>query len=101
MRLSALASFATRFGPEFTMRYNEYRSRADQSPAPLRLFYSANQATAALEDVFNQTMPRRNGLRATWVMSYQEQKGARGSAVVGRIFGFSLLFVFLILAALY
>src|SRR5207244_1552537 len=47
--LSALANFETRYGPEFTLRYNEYRSAAIiGSAAP---GYSSEQATAALEDV--------------------------------------------------
>ena len=95
--LSALVKFESRFGPEFTMRYNEYRSaQINGSAAP---GYSSDQATAALEDVFKQTMPREMGFDYMG-MSYQEQKAREGvSASV--IFGFSLLFVFLILAALY
>jgi HAE1 family hydrophobic/amphiphilic exporter-1 len=95
--LSALAQFKTRSGPEFTMRYNEYRSaQINGSAAP---GYSSDQATAALEDVFKQTMPREMGFDYLG-MSYQEQKAREGlSSSV--IFGFSLLFVFLILAALY
>jgi HAE1 family hydrophobic/amphiphilic exporter-1 len=95
--LSALARFENRFGPEFTMRYNEYRSaQINGSAAP---GYSSDQATAALEDVFKQTMPGEMGFDYMG-MSYQEQKSREGipSSV---IFGFSLLFVFLILAALY
>src|SRR6202041_889008 len=61
--------------------------------------YSSDQATAALEYVFKQTMPGEMGFDYMG-MSYQEQKARQGlSASV--IFGFSLLFVFLILAALY
>ena len=95
--ISALASFTTRSGPEFTMRYNEYRSaQINASAAP---GYSSDQASAALEDVFKQTMPREMGFDYMG-MSYQEQKAREGiSSSV--IFGFSLLFVFLILAALY
>jgi hydrophobic/amphiphilic exporter-1 (mainly G- bacteria), HAE1 family len=95
--LSALAKFATRSGPEFTMRYNEYRSaEIVGSAAP---GYSSDQASAALEDVFKKTMPREMGY--DWMgMSYQEQK-ARHGVPPSAIFGFSLLFVFLILAALY
>src|SRR5580692_232134 len=95
--LSALAKFETRFGPEFTMRYNEYRSaQINASAAP---GYSADQARAALEDVFKQTMPREMGY--DWLgMSYQEVKAEEG-VPASVIFGFSLLFVFLILAALY
>jgi HAE1 family hydrophobic/amphiphilic exporter-1 len=95
--LSALAKFENRSGPEFTMRYNEYRSaQINASAAP---GYSSDQATAALEDVFKQTMPGEMGFDYIG-MSYQEQKTREGvpSSV---IFGFSLLFVFLILAALY
>jgi HAE1 family hydrophobic/amphiphilic exporter-1 len=95
--LSALAKFESRSGPEFTMRYNEYRSaQINGSAAP---GYSSDQATAALEDVFKQTMPSEMGFDYMG-MSYQEQK-ARQGIPAWVIFGFSLLFVFLILAALY
>jgi hydrophobic/amphiphilic exporter-1 (mainly G- bacteria), HAE1 family len=95
--LSALANFETRSGPEFTMRYNEYRcAEIFGSAAP---GYSSDQATAALEDVFKQTMPREMGFDYIG-MSYQEQQARKGLPS-SAIFGFSLLFVFLILAALY
>jgi len=95
--LSALTKFESRSGPEFTMRYNEYRSaQINGSAAP---GYSSDQATAALEDVFKQTMPREMGFDYMG-MSYQEQKARQGVSP-SVIFGFSLLFVFLILAALY
>jgi HAE1 family hydrophobic/amphiphilic exporter-1 len=95
--LSALAKFETRFGPEFTMRYNEYRSaQINAAAAP---GYSADQARAALVDVFKQTMPSEMGY--DWIgMSYQEVKAEQG-VPASVIFAFSLLFVFLILAALY
>jgi len=95
--LSALARFENRSGPEFTMRYNEYRSA--QINASAAHGYSSDQASAALEDVFKQTMPREMGFDYIG-MSYQEQK-ARQGVPPSVIFGFSLLFVFLILAALY
>jgi len=95
--LSALTNFESRSGPEFTMRYNEYRSaQINGSAAP---GYSSEQATAALEDVFKQTMSREMGFDYMG-MSYQEQK-ARQGVPAWAIFGLSLLFVFLILAALY
>jgi HAE1 family hydrophobic/amphiphilic exporter-1 len=95
--LSALANFSPREGPEFTMRYNEYRSaQINGSAAP---GYSSDQATAALEDVFKKTMPHEMGFDYMG-MSYQEQK-ARQGVPPSVIFGFSLAFVFLILAALY
>ena len=80
--LSALASFETRSGPEFTMRYNEYRSaQINASAAP---GYSSDQATAALEDVFKQTMPHEMGFDYLG-MSYQEQKARRGRSVIGHL----------------
>ena len=95
--LTALTKFESRDGPEFTMRYNEYRSaQINGSAAP---GYSSDQATAALEDVFKQTMPSEMGFDYMG-MSRQEQK-ARQGLPASVIFGFSLLFVFLILAALY
>src|SRR6202035_5592555 len=53
----------------------------------------------ALEETFAQTMPSQIGFDYSGI-SFQEKKAQEGvsSAV---IFGFSLLFVFLILAALY
>jgi HAE1 family hydrophobic/amphiphilic exporter-1 len=95
--LSTLTSIKPRLGPEFTLRFNEYRSaQVNGSAAP---GYSADQATAALEDVFRQTMPREMGFDYSGI-SYQEQK-AREGVPPAVIFGLSLLFVFLILAALY
>ena len=95
--LSALTAVEPRVGPEFTMRYNEYRSaQINGSAAP---GYSADQATAALEDVFKQTMPREMGFDYLG-MSFQEQK-AREGVPASAIFALSLIFVFLILAALY
>src|SRR6266550_2563269 len=95
--LSSLANFETDYGPEFTLRYNEYRAaQIFGSAAP---GYSSQQATAALEDVFHQTMPHEMGFDYMG-MSYQEQK-ARQGVPAWAIFALSLLFVFLILAALY
>jgi hydrophobic/amphiphilic exporter-1 (mainly G- bacteria), HAE1 family len=95
--LSTLATLTPRLGPEFTLRFNEYRSaQINGSAAP---GYSADQATAALEDVFKQNMPREMGFDYSG-MSFQEQK-ARQGVPAPVIFGLSLLFVFLILAALY
>jgi HAE1 family hydrophobic/amphiphilic exporter-1 len=95
--LSALTKFESRPGPEFTMHYNLYRSaQINGSAAP---GYSSAQATAALEEVFAQTMPREMGYDYMG-MSFQEKKAQQG-VPTSVIFGFSLLFVFLILAALY
>jgi len=95
--LSTLTTVKPRLGPEFTLRFNEYRSaQINGSAAP---GYSADQATAALEDVFKQTMPREMGFDYSGI-SFQEQK-AREGVPAPAIFGLSLLFVFLILAAQY
>ncbi len=95
--LSALTKFESRPGPEFTMRYNLYRSaQIIGSAAP---GFSSNQAMQALEEVFSQTMPREMGYDYMG-MSFQEKKAQEGVSTTV-IFGFSLLFVFLILAALY
>src|SRR6266536_1211444 len=95
--LSALTRFESRSGPEFTMRYNLYRSAqifAGAAPG-----YSADQAMAALEQVFKETMPPEMGYDYMG-MSFQEKQAQEG-VPPAVIFGFSLLFVFLILAALY
>jgi HAE1 family hydrophobic/amphiphilic exporter-1 len=95
--LSSLTKVEPRSGPEFTMRFNEYRSaQINGSAAP---GYSSGQAMAALEEVFAQTMPREMGYDYK-DMSFQEKKAQQGVSPAV-IFGFSLLFVFLILAALY
>jgi HAE1 family hydrophobic/amphiphilic exporter-1 len=95
--LKALANFQKRSGPEFTLRYNEYR--AAQINGSAAAGYSSDQATAALEEVFHQTMPSEMGFDYLG-MSYQEQK-AREGVSSWMIFGFSFVFVFLVLAALY
>jgi HAE1 family hydrophobic/amphiphilic exporter-1 len=95
--LSSLTRFEPRLGPEFTMRYNLYRSaQINGNAAP---GYSSAQAMAALEEVFAQTMPREMGYDYMG-MSFQEKQAQQG-VPAWVIFGFSLLFVFLILAALY
>jgi hydrophobic/amphiphilic exporter-1 (mainly G- bacteria), HAE1 family len=95
--LAALTRFEPRPGPEFTMRYNEYRAaQINGSAAP---GYSAGQAMAALEETFAQTMPREMGYDYMG-MSFQEKRAQQGIPA-WVVFAFSLLFVFLILAALY
>jgi len=95
--LSALTRFESRSGPEFTMRYNLYRSaQIIGSAAP---GYSSAQAISALEHVFAETMPPEMGYDYLGI-SFQEKKAQEGIPS-WMIFGFSLLVVFLILAALY
>jgi HAE1 family hydrophobic/amphiphilic exporter-1 len=95
--LSALTHFEARSGPEFTMRFNEYRSaQLNGGAAP---GYSSGQAMKALEEVFAQSMPPEMGYDYSGI-SFLEKQAAEGIPP-SAIFGFSLLFVFLILAALY
>jgi HAE1 family hydrophobic/amphiphilic exporter-1 len=95
--LSALTSIRNIAGPEFTMRYNLYRSaQINASAAP---GYSSAQVMRALEEVFAETMPNEMGYDYLG-MSYQEQRAQQGVSPMV-IFGFSLLCVFLILAAQY
>src|SRR4030042_3824895 len=95
--LSALTRFEQRSGPEFTMRYNLYR--AAQINASTNPGYSSLQAIKALEEVFQKTMPQEMGYDYIG-MSFQEKKASEG-VPISVIFGMSLLFVFLILAAQY
>jgi HAE1 family hydrophobic/amphiphilic exporter-1 len=95
--LAGLTHFESRPGPEFVMHYNLYKcAQLNGSAKP---GYSSAQAMKALEEVFHETMPVEMGYDYMG-MSFQEKKAQEGvSASV--IFGLSLLFVFLILAALY
>src|ERR1700691_1001622 len=95
--LSAVTTVRRRTGPEFTMRFNEYEAaQVNISGAP---GFSSGQVMAALEQVFKETMPPEMAYDYSG-MSFQEQKAAQGVSPVV-IFGLSLLFVFLILAAQY
>lgn len=95
--LSAVTSIRSSAGPEFTMRYNLYRCvQINGSAAP---GYSSSQAIQALEETFADTMPTEMGYDYMG-MSYQEKQAAQGVSPTV-VFGMSLLFVFLILAAQY
>ncbi|MFZ0661847.1 MAG: efflux RND transporter permease subunit [Acidobacteriaceae bacterium] len=95
--ISAVAHIEPQLGPEFVMHYNEFDSaQINGSAAP---GFSSDQATAALEQVFHQTMPSGMGF-GFMGMSFQEQQARQGVSAK-TIFGISLVFVFLILAALY
>ena len=82
-------------GPEFTNRFNLYRSaELIGGPAP---GYSSQEALTALKEVAQQVLP--NDVGYEWnAMSYQEEQAAGTGASV---FLFGMLFVFLILAAQY
>jgi HAE1 family hydrophobic/amphiphilic exporter-1 len=95
--LAAVTSITNIMGPEFTMRYNLHESA--QINASAKPGVSSAQAMKALEEVFAQTMPPGMGYDYLG-MSFQEQKAQQGVSPMV-IFGFSLLCVFLILAAQY
>lgn len=93
--LSTVATVEAISGPDYTTRFNLYRSvEVTGTPAE---GYTSNDARAALKEVAAQILPQ--DMSYTWnAMSYQEEK-ASGS--LGVILSFSLIFVFLILAAQY
>ena len=95
--LSTLVTMQPTGGPEFTVRFNEYR--AAQVTAIAAPGYSSRQVMQALEQVFAETMPGEMGFDYMG-MAYQEKVAAEG-VPPAVIFGLSLLFVFLILAAQY
>jgi HAE1 family hydrophobic/amphiphilic exporter-1 len=93
--LSALMTTSRITGPEFTNRFNLYR--AAQVIGGAAPGYSSGQALDALEQVAKATLPPE--ISYDWAdLSYQER---RASGTAGTVFGLSLVFVFLILAALY
>jgi hydrophobic/amphiphilic exporter-1 (mainly G- bacteria), HAE1 family len=93
--LSTLVNTRTTSGPEFTTRFNLYRSAEIMGAAAPG--YSSGQALAALEEVAQQVLPPEMGF--SWnALSYQEKVSQGGQS---KVLGLSLLFVFLILAALY
>jgi hydrophobic/amphiphilic exporter-1 (mainly G- bacteria), HAE1 family len=95
--LSAVVSMEEASGPEFTVRFNQYRSA--QLNVSANPGYSSAQVMAALEEVFAQTMPREMGFDYNGI-SFQEKVAQQGVSA-GVVFGLSLLVVFLILAAQY
>ena len=80
--LSALTTFESRNGPEFTMRFNEYRSaQLNGSAAP---GFSTYQAMKALEETFAQTMPAQMGFDYSGI-SFQEKKAQEGVSSIGHL----------------
>jgi hydrophobe/amphiphile efflux-1 (HAE1) family protein len=93
--LSTLVSTERTQGPEFTTRFNLFRS-AELTGQPAA-GYSSAQALDALEEVAKETLP--SDMSYAWSdMSYQEKAAAGAGAAV---FVMALVFVFLILAAQY
>jgi HAE1 family hydrophobic/amphiphilic exporter-1 len=93
--LNTLVTMSPSTGPEFTNRFNLFRSaELTGVPGP---GYTSTDAIAALQEVAAQVLPP--GWGYDWAnMSYQEVAAAGTGATV---FVFALLFVFLILAAQY
>jgi hydrophobic/amphiphilic exporter-1 (mainly G- bacteria), HAE1 family len=93
--LSSLVTMRSISGPGYTNRFNLYRAaQVIGSAAP---GYSSGQAMDALEEVAKEVLPPEMGY--DWAdLSYQERL-ASGTAITA--FALSLIFVFLILAALY
>jgi HAE1 family hydrophobic/amphiphilic exporter-1 len=93
--LSAFVTVREIVGPDFTNRFNLYRS-TELTGAPAK-GYSSVEALQALEEVAAEVLPV--DMSYEWSnMSFQEKKAAGSGAI---IFVFSLIFVFLILAAQY
>ncbi|SEB49454.1 efflux RND transporter permease subunit [Terriglobus roseus] len=95
--LSSLVHTRKINGPEFVMRFNEYNAaQLNVTGAP---GYSSGQVRKALEETFAKSMP--DGMNYTYSgMSFQEQAAEKG-VPTWVVFGISIVFVFLILAALY
>jgi multidrug efflux pump len=92
--LSSFVTVREAAGPEYTVRFNLYRAaEVIASPAP---GYSSGQALKAMEEVA-QALPPEMGY-GWYGLSYQEKVAEGGTA---KVLGLSLVFVFLILAALY
>ena len=95
--LASLVHVKQTTGPEYVFRFNEFNAaQINFVSAP---GYSTGQTRRALEDTFKKVMPAGAGFDYSG-MSYQEQVADAGIPA-SAVFGLSLLFVFLILAALY
>ncbi|HEY2544581.1 MAG TPA: multidrug efflux RND transporter permease subunit [Candidatus Acidoferrum sp.] len=95
--LSSLVHVKRITGPEFILRFNEYPSA--QLNITGAAGYSSGQVRGALEQVFHQSMPQ--GMSFSYQgISFQEQQAEQG-VPTWAVFLLSILFVFLILAALY
>ncbi len=93
--LSAFVEVTEAYGPDYTTRFNLMRAANISGGAAQG--YTSAQAMAALEEVAAQVLP--DDIIYAWAdMSYQEKKAAGSGTMV---FIFSLVFVFLILAAQY
>jgi hydrophobe/amphiphile efflux-1 (HAE1) family protein len=92
--LSAVVRAKSINGPEYYQRYNIYRAASINGAAAPG--YSSGQAVAAMEEVA-KTLPQ--GFGYDWTGAVFQEKKTGGQT--GYIFALSLVFVFLVLAALY
>ena len=93
--LSSLQTTRQTFGPQYTNRFNVYR--AAQVTGAAAPGYSSGQALDALEEVAKATLPPTS---ATTGRTCRTRSG-KASGNARRLFALSIVFVFLILAALY
>ena len=92
--LSTLVTIKPKVGPEYIERYDVFRAvTINGSPAP---GYSSGQATKAMEELARD-LP--SGYGYDWTGTTYQEKISSGQS--GAIFGMALVFVFLVLAALY
>jgi multidrug efflux pump subunit AcrB len=93
--LSTLVTVRSISGPEVVYRYNRFRTaKIIGQAAP---GYSSGQASAAMEEVAQQTLPAGYGYE--WTGTVFQEKLAAGKEAY--IFGSAAVLVFLFLAALY
>jgi hydrophobe/amphiphile efflux-1 (HAE1) family protein len=92
--LSTLVTIKPKVGPEYVERFNVFRAvTINGSPAP---GYSSGQATQAMEELARD-LP--SGYGYDWTGTTYQEKISGGQS--GAIFGMAIVFVFLVLAALY
>jgi HAE1 family hydrophobic/amphiphilic exporter-1/multidrug efflux pump len=92
--LSTLVAIRPKLGPEYIERFNVFRGvTINGSPAP---GYSSGQATQAMEELARD-LPAGYGY--DWTGTTYQEKISSGQS--GPIFGMAIVFVFLVLAALY
>jgi hydrophobe/amphiphile efflux-1 (HAE1) family protein len=92
--LSTVVSIKPKLGPEYIERYNVYRAATiNGGPAA---GYSSGQAAAAMEQLA-ANLPAGYGYE--WTGTTYQEKLSGGKT--GAIFGMAIVFVFLVLAALY
>jgi len=93
--IGSVATFDSKTGPYRVMRYNLHPAVAiDGDTAP---GYSSGQSLKTMEKLADETLPK--GYAHEWTDVAYQQKAAGNTA--GMVFGLSVLFVFLVLAAQY